>query len=107
MIIALASPRPAATLDEGLDKIKRFQSEASAQGTATGTYRVVFRQTFQMTLTIPEAARFFVWAVQAAKGLRVSRGGLSSPTIWQYVLSSTWSRLALTRAASHSGRAAR
>lgn len=32
MIIALASPRVAATLDEGLDKIKRFLSEASAQG---------------------------------------------------------------------------
>jgi N-carbamoylputrescine amidase len=32
MIIALASPRIASTLDEGLDKIKRFLSEASAQG---------------------------------------------------------------------------
>jgi predicted amidohydrolase len=32
MIIALASPRPAATLEEGLDKVRRFQSEASAQG---------------------------------------------------------------------------
>ncbi len=32
MIIALASPRIAATLDEGLDKIKRLQSEASAKG---------------------------------------------------------------------------
>jgi predicted amidohydrolase len=32
VIIALASPRIASTLDEGLDKIKRFQSEASAQG---------------------------------------------------------------------------
>jgi predicted amidohydrolase len=32
MIIALASPRVASTLDEGLDKIKRFLSEASAQG---------------------------------------------------------------------------
>jgi len=31
MIIALASPRVASTLDEGLDKIKRFLSEASAQ----------------------------------------------------------------------------
>ena len=32
MIIALASPRVASTLDEGLDKIKRLMSEASAQG---------------------------------------------------------------------------
>src|SRR5260370_4097452 len=32
MIIALASPCIASTLDEGLDKIKRFMSEASAQG---------------------------------------------------------------------------
>ena len=31
MIIALASPRIASTLDEGLDKIKRMLSEASAQ----------------------------------------------------------------------------
>ena len=32
MIIALASPRIASTIDEGLDKIKRFLSDASAQG---------------------------------------------------------------------------
>jgi len=32
MIIALASPRIASTLDVGLEKIKRFISEASAQG---------------------------------------------------------------------------
>jgi predicted amidohydrolase len=32
MIIALASPTIASTLDEGLDKIKRLLSEASAQG---------------------------------------------------------------------------
>src|ERR1700746_778225 len=32
MIIALASPRVSSTLEEGLDKIKRFLSEASAQG---------------------------------------------------------------------------
>ena len=32
MIIALASPRVASSLDDGLDKIKRFLSEASAQG---------------------------------------------------------------------------
>jgi predicted amidohydrolase len=32
VIIALASPGVAATLDEGLDKIRRLQSEASAQG---------------------------------------------------------------------------
>ena len=32
MIIALASPRPASSLEEGLDKIERFLSEASAQG---------------------------------------------------------------------------
>src|SRR6266496_3374793 len=32
MIIALASPRIATSLDEGLDKIKRLLSEASAQG---------------------------------------------------------------------------
>ncbi len=32
MIIVLASPRIASTLDEGLDKIKHFLSEASAQG---------------------------------------------------------------------------
>ncbi len=32
MIIALASPCVAATLDEGLDKIKRFLAEAAAQG---------------------------------------------------------------------------
>ncbi len=32
MIIALASPCIASTLDEGFDKIKRFLSEASAQG---------------------------------------------------------------------------
>jgi predicted amidohydrolase len=34
MIIALASPRVASSLDEGLDKIKRFLSEASAQRAA-------------------------------------------------------------------------
>jgi predicted amidohydrolase len=32
MIIALASPRVASTLDEGLDKIRQFLSEASGQG---------------------------------------------------------------------------
>jgi predicted amidohydrolase len=32
MIIALASPRVASTLDDGLDKIKRFLSEASSHG---------------------------------------------------------------------------
>jgi predicted amidohydrolase len=32
MIIALASPRVASTLDEGLDKVQRLLSEASAQG---------------------------------------------------------------------------
>jgi predicted amidohydrolase len=32
MIVALASPRIASTLDEGLDKIKRLLAEASAQG---------------------------------------------------------------------------
>ncbi|HBI46724.1 MAG TPA: carbon-nitrogen hydrolase family protein, partial [Planctomycetales bacterium] len=32
MIIALASPCIASTLDEGLDKIKRFLSEAAAHG---------------------------------------------------------------------------
>jgi predicted amidohydrolase len=32
MIIALASPRIASTLDDGLDKIKRLLSEASARG---------------------------------------------------------------------------
>jgi predicted amidohydrolase len=34
MIIALASPRVASTLDDGLEKIKRFLSEASARGAA-------------------------------------------------------------------------
>jgi predicted amidohydrolase len=34
MIIALASPRVAQTIDEGLDKIKRLLSDASAQGAA-------------------------------------------------------------------------
>jgi N-carbamoylputrescine amidase len=34
MIIALASPGVASTLEEGLDKIKRLLSEASAQGAA-------------------------------------------------------------------------
>ncbi len=34
MIIALASPSIAATLDEGLDKIKRLLAEAAAQGAA-------------------------------------------------------------------------
>ena len=34
MIIALASPYIASALDEGLDKIKRFLAEASAQGAA-------------------------------------------------------------------------
>src|SRR5437899_7168004 len=32
MLIALASPRVAPSLDEGLDKIKRLMSEASGQG---------------------------------------------------------------------------
>ena len=32
MIIALASPRVASTIHEGLEKISRFQSEAAAQG---------------------------------------------------------------------------
>jgi predicted amidohydrolase len=32
MIIALASPRVASSLDEGLDKVKRLLAEASAQG---------------------------------------------------------------------------
>src|SRR3954454_9656066 len=34
MIIALASPRIGSSLEEGLDKIKRLLSEASAQGAA-------------------------------------------------------------------------
>ena len=32
MIIALASPRVASSLDEGLDKVERCLSEAAAQG---------------------------------------------------------------------------
>ena len=32
MIVALASPRPAATLDEGLEKVAQCLSEASARG---------------------------------------------------------------------------
>jgi predicted amidohydrolase len=32
LIVALASPGIASTLDEGLDRIKRLLSEASAQG---------------------------------------------------------------------------
>ena len=32
MIIALASPRAAASIDEGLDKVKHWMSEAAAQG---------------------------------------------------------------------------
>src|SRR5947199_7325244 len=32
MIIALASPRVASSIEEGLDKIKQFLSEAAAQG---------------------------------------------------------------------------
>src|SRR5262249_14836468 len=32
MFMALASPRIASSLEEGLDKVKRFLSEASAQG---------------------------------------------------------------------------
>ena len=32
MIIALATPRVAATLEDGLDRVKRFMSEAAAQG---------------------------------------------------------------------------
>src|SRR5262245_49650653 len=32
MVIALASPRVATTLDEGLEKVERLVSEASAQG---------------------------------------------------------------------------
>ena len=34
MVIALASPRVATSLDDGLDRIKRLMSEASAQGAA-------------------------------------------------------------------------
>jgi predicted amidohydrolase len=32
MIVALASPRVASSLDEGLEKVRRFQSEAAARG---------------------------------------------------------------------------
>ena len=32
MIVALASPRPASSLDEGLEKVRGFLSEAAAQG---------------------------------------------------------------------------
>jgi len=32
MIIALATPRIATSLDEGLDKVRQMPSEASAQG---------------------------------------------------------------------------
>ena len=39
MIIALASPRIAPTLDEGLDKIKRLMSEASAEGAQIVCFR--------------------------------------------------------------------
>ena len=39
MIIALASPGVASTLNEGLDKIKRFLSDASAQGAEIGVSR--------------------------------------------------------------------
>src|SRR5207237_2901818 len=38
MIIALASPCIASSLDEGLDKVKRLLSEASAQGAAIVCY---------------------------------------------------------------------
>ena len=38
MIIALASPSVASSLDEGLDKIKRLLSEASSQGAAVACF---------------------------------------------------------------------
>jgi predicted amidohydrolase len=34
MIVALASPRPAASLDDGLDKVRRLTAEAAARGAA-------------------------------------------------------------------------
>jgi hypothetical protein len=36
MIIALASPRIASSIEEGLDKIKQLLSEAAAQGAEIG-----------------------------------------------------------------------
>src|SRR5438552_18462253 len=42
VIIALASPRIASALDEGLDKIKRFLSEASAQGAEIGCFQEAY-----------------------------------------------------------------
>jgi len=34
VIVALASPRPAATLDEGLERVRSMVSEAAARGAA-------------------------------------------------------------------------
>jgi len=51
MIIALASPRIASALDEGLDKIKRFLSEASAQGAEIVCASVNYALRFQESAT--------------------------------------------------------
>ena len=44
MIIALASPRMASSLEDGLDKIKRFLSEASAEGAEVLCFPEAYRR---------------------------------------------------------------
>ena len=91
MIIGLASPRVASSLEDGLDKIKRFLSEASAQGAAIVCFPeaylpglrgqdfevLPFRQTDQdrVLQTVAQWAR--AYAVAAILGMeRLTEAGL-------------------------------
>src|SRR5262249_27346583 len=68
MIVALASPRVASTLDEGLDKVKRLLSEASARGAEIVCFPEAYLpglrgQDFEVYPFDPAQQEWALWAV--------------------------------------------
>ena len=56
MIIALASPRVASSLDDGLDRIKRFLSNASAQGAEIASFPEAYFASVNYAMRFQESA---------------------------------------------------
>lgn len=68
MIIALASPRPASSLDDGLNRVRRFQSEAAARGAEIVCFSEAYLpglrgQDFEVLLWDPTIQERVLWTV--------------------------------------------
>ena len=69
MIIGLASPSIASTLDEGLDKIKRLLSDASAQGAEIVCFPEAYLPGLRgQDFDAPERHRECPWAGETRSG---------------------------------------